>query len=113
MAVYGRFYFKKTTNGNLIGEFSNHGMFENTTESADLVEFKESCGFVGEYLTTWRDKKSPILMNLTISHKTGSNGRIFDLEWTEENDKKATRFKGQGFLCDNILIGDYTDQINL
>jgi hypothetical protein len=105
MAVFGRFYFKKTTNGNLIGEYSNHNMMENQTESADLIEFTGN--FVGKYKTTWREDDLPIITDLTIQHKAGSNGRIFDLKWKRGNEEL---FIGQGFLCDNILIGDYTDK---
>jgi hypothetical protein len=108
MAIYGRFYFKKTTNGNLIGEYSNNGMDCNQTESADLnIQSESKDHFVGEYKSTWREGNSPILMELTIKFKPGSNEQIFDLEWKRN---KKVEFRGQGFLCDNILIGDYTDQ---
>jgi len=102
MAVYGRFYFKKTTNGNLIGEYSNHGMDYNQTESADLIESKGH--FVGKYITTWSDTNSPTSAELIIEHKPGSNERIFNLKWLKGMKEI---YIGQGFLCDDILIGDY------
>jgi hypothetical protein len=105
MKIYGRFYFKKTSNSNLIGEYSNYGMDKNQTESADSIESKGN--FVGKYLTSWRDGDSAISADLIIEHKPNSNDRIFNLKWLVG---KQELFNGQGFLCDDILIGDYTNQ---
>jgi len=46
----GRFWFKRTVNGNLIGEFSNNVSESISTESADLITTPES--FVGVYILT-------------------------------------------------------------
>lgn len=103
--IYGRFYFKKTNNGNLIGEYSNYGMNENLTESADLIKPENSRDhFEGEYVTTWREDDLAILADLIIEQKPESRGQIFDLQWLSEN---KVLYTGQGFLCDDILIGDY------
>jgi hypothetical protein len=96
--IIGRFYFKRTSNGNLIGEFSNNKRKRIFTESADLIGNGSS--FNGNYNSTWYDKK-PIFAKLSII----SNGKKYSLYWNEEN--KETSFWGEGILYDNILIGDY------
>lgn len=108
MSVYGRFYFKETPNGNLIGEYSNYGMDRNFTESADLA--KSIGHFVGEYQTSWIEDDMPVIAKLFIEYDHKSEGRLFNLKWL--NMKNEILFIGQGFLCDDILIGDYTDQVN-
>ncbi len=74
--VNGRFYFKQTSNGNLIGEFSNdHSQNEISTESADLKIANGN--YLGEYYSTWQEKgKQPCFAKLIISSKNGWN-KIF------------------------------------
>jgi hypothetical protein len=92
--VTGRFYFKQTSNGNLIGEFSNHQSPDIYTESAD--------GYIGKYYSTWREVRTPRFADLEIS-KTGSTKK-FSLIWNVTGGEKYT---GEGMLCGDILIGDY------
>ncbi len=100
--IIGRFYFKKTDSGNLIGEFSHNKHFRNFTESADLLEGDRN--FIGKYLATWQEDGIACLNTLNIKIKEKSNEGIFSLKW-EDNDKQT--FWGEGILCDGILIGDY------
>jgi hypothetical protein len=106
--IIGRFYLKQTSNGNLIGEWSNNTRAEIFTESCDLRE-KESSAlrksandrFLGVYYSTWQEGGQPCFANLTISPKTG-NDKLFTLKW-----RGIANFDGEGMLCDDILIGDY------
>lgn len=97
--LLGRFYFKQTSNGHLIGEFSNDQSNAVMTESADLVERKEG-KFNGVYRSTWQENGVVCSATLTISQPT--NRSVFRLAWVG-----ATNFKGGGMLCDDTLIGDY------
>ncbi|MDR3459419.1 MAG: hypothetical protein P4N60_18475 [Verrucomicrobiae bacterium] len=103
--IKGRFYFKQTTNGNLIGEWSNYET-EPATESSDFQgEFKD-VPFVGTYFTTWQEKGMAQFYVLEITKVTKPiNSKKFDLKWI--NKKQTLTFTGQAMLCDNILIGDY------
>jgi hypothetical protein len=100
--LFGRFYFKKTSNGNLVGEFSNNISRSISTESADKVESSDS--YIGKYNTTWQENGVVRFAKLNISQKQETGNMIFTLEW-KENDKLI--FVGEGMFCDNILIGDY------
>lgn len=102
-AIHGRFYFKKTSNNNLIGEFSNNVGSGVYTESADLIPQSHNDGFVGHYFSTWQENGSAHLTKLDISPKNGTNNSIFALEW----NGKDSHFLGEGMLCDEILIGNY------
>ena len=101
--IVGRFYFKQTSNYNLIGEYSNNLSENNLSECANKVdEITEQ--FIGKYITTWFDNES-ISLDLIISHKKKSNKSIFTLNWQNRNDE--IYFYGEAFLVDEILIGDY------
>jgi hypothetical protein len=95
--IKGRFYFKQTSNGNLIGEWSNYES-EPATESADLLgDYNTSTQFVGTYNSTWQENGVGIFSKLRISNTAPS--KKFTLKWDN--------FEGEAMLCDNILIGDY------
>lgn len=100
--LIGRFYFKQTDNGNLIGEYSHNTSEFISTESAERVS--ETDGFVGEYQTSWLSDDGAIASTLTIQQSDRSN-RIFTLRWVYEGGF----FIGEGFLVDGMLIGDYRD----
>jgi hypothetical protein len=105
--IIGRFYFRRTSNGNLIGEFSNNksgvgGLPQTSTESCDL-RGSDTGDYLGEYYSTWQEQGKPQFADLKISHKNGTT-RLFSLEWTRSG---KPIFKGEGMLCDNVLIGDY------
>lgn len=100
--LIGRFYFKKTQTGNLVGEFSHNGSVTNFTESADINDYNDA--FTGNYYTTWQENKVSHLADLKIEFKLGTSDRIYKLTWTENGNEI---FLGEGFLFDDILIGDY------
>jgi len=107
--VLGRFYFKQTANGNLLGEFSNTGMQVNRTESADITS-RFNLPFIGTYRSTWFEQNEQSL-DLEIQYKIDSNNRIYTLIWSNNG---AITFVGEGFVVDSILIGDYRDdELNL
>ena len=99
--LIGRFYLKKTNNGNLLGEFSNNESNKIFSESADSVD--ESCCFIGDYNSTWQEDGLYHFAKLTIAFRPETNKKIFTLKWVEG----SKTFIGEGMLCDNILIGDY------
>lgn len=99
----GRFYFKRTKTGNLIGEYSNSEMTEVRTESSNAIS--ESQSFVGKYQSIWSDGTDSTSAILSINYKPHTNNRIYSLEWTNSSGKIL--YKGEGMLVDDILIGDY------
>ncbi len=105
--ITGRFYLKKTSNGNLLGEWSNdHSGEKVSTESCDLIagslDFSENAkgSHAADYYSTWQENGNAVLAQLKISQ----NNRLFSLDW---QCKPPAHFEGQGMLCDDILIGDY------
>jgi len=101
--IRGRFYFKKTRNGNLLGEFSNNAGDRSWTESCDLID-GDNCDFIGTYNSSWQENGKALFANLSISRKGGENSQIFELTW-QRNGKLI--FQGEGMLCDDMLVGDY------
>lgn len=102
--VIGRFYFKMTPTGNLIGEFSNNGMHEIDSECANKQSNEK--GFIGIYHSVWEDDNGSNLAVLTIDYRAGTNDKIYVLKWKQNN---ITKFWGEGMLVDDLLIGDYRD----
>jgi hypothetical protein len=99
--IRGRFYFERTSNGHLLGEFSNRQSDLIYTESADLIG--QSDGFMGNYSTTWQENGNPCHAELAISN-CPRNPRLLVIKWSR-NGKPV--FEGEGMFCDDILIGDY------
>jgi hypothetical protein len=102
--IIGRFYFRLTENGNLIGEFSNQTSLRNRTESADRM-YGDPAMFTGDFLTTWLEEDVPVLSNLNISHKAGTTN-IFSLSWVRNGTQS---FIGEAIIAGGLLIGDYRD----
>lgn len=96
--IAGRFYFKRTSNGNLIGEWSNNDADRTFSESCDLAEPNDN-SFIGTYNSSWREGGEALAAKLKI---TKQRGQLFSLEWRGDAD-----FDGEGMLCDDTLIGDY------
>ena len=122
----GRFYFKLTDSKNLIGEFSNNHETckRNYTESADRFPQNANAPrnadddkFIGEYFTTWHEENHGEhehgLAKLKISRK---HDGIYSLTWWLVQDDGQVAdipsFRGEGMLCDGILIGDYRNFVN-
>lgn len=101
--IIGRFYFKRTQNGNLIGEFSNNHILRNSTESADLIYSSDN--FVGQYNSNWQENGEAVFAKLYIDFKLGSRDSIYQLKWTHSTGEPM--YIGEGFLFDGVLIGDY------
>jgi len=100
-AITGSFYFKKTFNGNLIGEFANNDPSSMViTENANIQN--SIFGFIGTYISTWYDNASH---QAQLEIKAIGNKSTFSLIWTENG--KIT-YEGEAFLQDeNILVGFY------
>jgi hypothetical protein len=101
----GRFYFKRTSNGNLLGEFSNRAEPSAFTESCDLTEPAPNATnpYEGTYASHWREGQEACYADLTISRKQGT--ALFRLEWRGRGD--AGNFDGEAMLCDDMIVGDY------
>jgi len=106
--ITGRFYFRITNSGNLIGEFSNNGLTVNSTESADRKASHESNSnsFEGQFHSSWQEDGEAFYADLTIAPKTGTTN-ILTLIWSRG---KKTIFWGEGFLAEGLLIGNYQDK---
>jgi hypothetical protein len=102
--LIGRFYFKQTSNGNLIGEFSNNKDTGIYTESADIPKGKIYETFAGIYISTWHAGNSQEVAKLKIESRPGTYNKIFSLTWTID---RIESFWGEAMLCDGILVGDY------
>lgn len=102
--IRGRFYFKRTSNNNLIGEFSNNVGDSVYTESADLEPQSLNSGFIGQYISTWKEDGKAHVSKLKISYRNGNNTSIFELKWIIGDQ---LQYEGEGMLCDEILVGNY------
>ena len=104
--IVGCFYFKKTDSGNLLGEFindyNNNDKIYTESADADLKKNKNKSDFEGDYTSTWQEDDSPMIMDLKIRKKKGSDK--YELTWT---DKTQTVFTGDGFISDNKMVGYY------
>jgi len=101
--VLGSFYFRLTTNGNLMGEFMNNLSQQMATESADVIG-EQNDNFIGDYQSTWFDGNAQT-MRLSITQKAHTFN-IFRLVWSDDT---ATHFVGEAFLSNEMLIGVYGD----
>jgi hypothetical protein len=115
--LIGSFYFKLTSNLNLVGEYANNdkGSTHPQTECANrvsLLTITSSTPFVGDYITTWHDgtKKSSHLCDLEITCKSGSTS-VFTITWRVHKNPSII-FVGEGMICDGILVGFYTTPKN-
>jgi len=99
--LIGRFYFKKTENGNLIGEYSHNTSKSITTECA--IPLGATDGFLGCYNSIWLNKESSTFSKLSIKVSSRSC-KILELKWEYD---ETENFWGEGFIIDGMLIGDY------
>lgn len=105
--VRDRFYFKLTSSGNLLGEYSNEGTLRSRPESALRKDTCETEGFRGEYTSTWYEPEETrtVAALLKIQHKPSSPDQ-FTLVWSDLKFSDVL-FSGEAMLCDGMLIGDY------
>ena len=113
--VQGRFYFKLTDSGNLLGEYSNQLMVRNAPECACRVE-GEAGTFYGAYISTWWEPSlgKPIAARLEIGAKAAIANQpppagLFDLKWLDyaNGTQGSPLFEGEAMLSDGMLIGNY------
>jgi hypothetical protein len=106
--LIGRFYFKKTDHGNLIGEYSNRYGETTRVFSESASRMSKGTGWIGRYLSSWHESsRGPAeWAELRIRSKPRSPG-IYLLDWKRG---KNVIFVGHAMLCDGILVGDYTDR---
>jgi len=113
--LLGRFYFKRTINGNLLGEYSNSdsNCKRSYAEAANVIasDTKASTDslltFVGSYHTVWHDEPyAPCAAaRLEITAKQNCTN-LFLVSW-KDIGSGAVLFTGEAMLCDDILVGDY------
>jgi len=106
----GRFYFKLTANGNLLGEYSN----DDSSTPKCYVEAANRIGVVpdpnssvaskllGQYNSVWYEENAKYCGNAVLKITLARPG-IYTLKWVGPE-----KFIGEGMLCDDILIGNYT-----
>lgn len=104
--ISGRFYFRQTQNGNLIGEYSNQNSTRNVSESANQT-VDSDFPFVGTYNSTWFEDnpRAAESMTLVISLIPGTRD-IYRLIWS---NGKQDAFFGEAFIAEDLLIGNYWD----
>ena len=100
------FALKKTTNGNLVGEYTNNKTNFLSVECAQVTSSEKKNLFEGTYRTIWIEGEKSELATLKISLQNIS-GQKYDLTWKSNSD--ITLFKEQGFIIDEILLRTYTD----
>ncbi|PZO24291.1 MAG: hypothetical protein DCE86_16865 [Flavobacteriaceae bacterium] len=105
--ILGRFYLKRTQDRNLIGQFSNQAMNENITENAIFTgNGRIDDDFVGNYDSTWVENGEGQRTS-TLEIRLIPNTQLYRLTWINANE--SIEFHGEGFVIDNMLIGDYRD----
>lgn len=95
----GSFWFEKTINGNLIGEFSNTDSTTINTESAQKIV--PDSKFDGDYISTWFD----IVLCKADLKIRNTNGQKFTFDWKAVG---GINYEEEGFLSsENRIIGFY------
>lgn len=112
--IIGRFYFKLTENGNLLGEYSNNKSercdveaARRTSEIPVASESTTGLGFIGEYSSVWTEGENVVEFATLEIKKDLKKPETFSLSWKKD---RQSRFSGQGMLVDGILIGDYQSE---
>jgi hypothetical protein len=95
----GSIYFKRTINGNLIGEFSNNEDPVIRTESAVSQGYYSD--YTGKCISTWFDGS---MRQAILEINPVLNSGKLKLEWT---DDARIIYIGEGFLMNDTLIGYY------
>ena len=105
----GNFYFKLTTAGHLLGEYSNFNNPWARPECAyreDQVTASHRTTFIGEYISTWYEPdEGAVRTKLKIEAKPAPADPTtqFTLTWSDLADRVL--FEGVAMLNDGILIG--------
>ena len=112
--THGTFYFKRTTAGHLLGEYSNPSTPRARPECAfreDSIPNSNRTTFAGDYISTWYEPgevPETVAATLTIAAKSAPADPTtqFELTWTELGSPNVM-FRGEAMLNDGILIGHY------
>jgi len=110
--MQGRFYFKLTANGNLLGEYSNNDCSRSFPESASRFPAGNLFdGYEGSYISTWYEEGQgrAFSADMSIIPKHGCVN-IFTVNWRPRpGDISSTQdvFFGEAMLADNMLVGNY------
>lgn len=108
-SLTGRFYYRLTTNGNLVGEFSNNHSTRSQPETAERIGGTVTApfGFEGKYQSTWfePDDDQAVLAQLKITQKPGTH-QLFNLSWTVPSSTTPL-FEGEAMIGEGLLIGNY------
>ena len=105
--INGRFYFKLTDAGNLIGEYSNNTPSNIRTESASRNVPSDPKEFAGNYTSSWYEPGNSKCIAASLSIVPKPNyPRQYILEWCKLDTLRKI-FLGEAMLCDGILIGNY------
>lgn len=107
--LIGRFYFKRTATGNLLGEYSHRRSDPRLVYAEAATRTSEGRGWEGTYRTVWREGPNftPVFARLEIRQAEGSTA-LFKVEWFDEASAARRIFEGEAMECDGNLIGDYT-----
>ncbi len=107
--VTGRFYFKKTDNGNLQGEYSNNFTTKVYTESATIIsDYTGKNNFVGSYNASWVESNEIESFSACLEiNKKENSINIYSLIWKHSEN---ILFTGEAMLSDGMLIGNYQNQ---
>lgn len=99
-----RFYFRLTTSGNLLGEYSNRTTLRNFAHVGDRKVVGDVNNFEGTYDACWLENgTTPFYAELTI---TMTNPNVFQLEWRGGE----ANYDGEGFVENGMLVGWYGRQ---
>lgn len=107
--LIGRFYFRQTANGNLLGEYSHRTSKSRSVYAEAATRTAGVKGWIGEYRTVWREEPNftPSSALLKISHAEGS-ASLFQVRWFDERNPGRLLFEGEAMECEGNLVGDYT-----
>ena len=106
MKVKGKIAYRRTSSGNLIGEFAQDGTAKVYGSAANRINLGNSDTdklapdrFAGTYRETWIEegKTQATTSDLTITYLP--NGQAYELVWD--------KFKGKGYLVGDLLVGNY------
>lgn len=101
----GRFYFRLTDAGNLLGEYSNTDIDVTRPESALRNDSSPKDDFAGDYVSTWFEPSNGgEVAQLKIQPKSASSTQL-SLVWKDTAGK--TTYEGEAFENDGLLIGNY------
>jgi len=107
--LIGRFYFKITPSGNLIGEYSHRNPSSQGSFAEAATRSSPGSSWVGDYRTVWCEGPSNSAESAYLKITQSASG-VFSVLWCESLQPNAkVIFDGEAILCDGMLVGDYHD----